>query len=128
MRKVISFIFLITSLGNISVKVREYCGLTINSKCFAVITLFLKKYTIIFMQNTKNSKEVQGTGIAKEHSQEKLITDLISIVQRQQKELSNCKETILILQDYNKSLEEYLEDRIQTAKLYRELAKIDLDI
>jgi len=80
------------------------------------------------MQNTENSKEVQGTGTAQEHTQKKLITDLLNIVNRQQKELSNCKTLILVLQDQNKFLGECLEERRQTVKLYKELAKIELDL
>lgn len=80
------------------------------------------------MQNTKKSTEVQGTGNAKQHTHEKLITDLFKIVKLQQKEISNCKEVILTLKDMNKFLEECLEERRQTVKLYKELAKIELDI
>ena len=54
MRKVYLLTFLIIFLGNISVKVRKYCGY-LYLKCFAVITHFLK----LFLINSHYAKHEQ---------------------------------------------------------------------
>jgi hypothetical protein len=58
-------IFLLTFLknfrGNISVKVRDYCGCILYSKCFAVITLFFKTNLIVNYHAKHEQKTQQNT-------------------------------------------------------------------
>ena len=55
--KVYLLTFLKNFRGNISVKVREYCGY-LYSKCFAVITLFFKT-NLSFTNYAKHEQRIQ---------------------------------------------------------------------
>ncbi len=73
------------------------------------------------MQNTKNSKEVQGTGTAQEHQRKSLLSQTIKIIERQQKELSDCYELISALREFNESLKNALQDARERAEMYKDV-------